>query len=134
MSIYCIQDFKTEFDKLMSKNSYKSLEFKLINYFFDKPISELISGKRLNNSDVTPYIKKRIGGSGGFRGYFLLLIKEESLYLMFVHPKVGARGSSNIDDESKALLYKKVLSCIKDKQLYELTLNNEKNKIVFKKC
>jgi hypothetical protein len=37
-----------------------------------------------------------------------LIIKDEKLYLMFVHPKTGALGSENITDESKAYLYKKV--------------------------
>lgn len=134
MHIYCIEDFKKEFENLVSKNAYKSLESEIIKYFFNKPISKLLSGARLNNSDVTPYIKKRIGGSGGFRCYFLVLIKDESLYLMFVHPKSGPKGSRNLKDDSKAYLYKKVLSCIKEKQFYELTLNSNENKIIFNKC
>jgi len=132
MRIYCIEDFKNEFVKLTSKSSYKHLEPEAIKYFFNKPVKDLLSGIRLNHSNEAPYIKKRIGGSGGFRCYFLVLIKNESLYLMFVHPKSGAKGSSNVKDDSKAYLYKKVLSCIKEKKLYELKLN--KNKITFNKC
>jgi len=133
MQIYCIEDFKKEFNKLISKNSYKSLETEIIKYFFDKPTNELLSGTRLNNSDKIPYIKKRIGGSGSFRCYFFILIKEGSLYLMFVHPKSGSMGASNINDKSKAYLYKKVLDCIQKNQLYTLTLNNSRDKIIFKK-
>lgn len=133
MDIYCLDDFKVEFEKLNSKKSYNTIESDLIKYFFNKSVQELSSGTRLNNSDETPYIKKRLRGSGGFRCYFLLIIKNESLYLMFVHPKTGSKGSENITDESKAYLYKKVLECIKSEDLYKLTLDDTKSKINFVK-
>jgi hypothetical protein len=133
MDLYCLEDFKVEFEKLNSKKSYKTIENDLINYFFDKSTQELASGIRLNNSDDIPYIKKRLRGSGGFRCYYLLIIKDEALYLMFVHPKTGSKGSENITDESKAYLYKKVLECIKSEDLYKLTLNDSKTKINFQK-
>lgn len=133
MDLYCLEDFKVEFEKLNSKKSYKTIENDLINYFFDKSVHELASGTRLNNSDDTPYIKKRLRGSGGFRCYYLLIIKNEALYLLFVHPKTGSKGSENITDESKAYLYKKVLECIKSEDLYKLTLNESKTKINFQK-
>ncbi len=50
---------------------------------------------------------------------------------MFVHPKTGSLGYDNITDESKALLYKKVLQCIHTNDLYELTVENAK--LVFKR-
>lgn len=133
MNLYCLDDFKVEFEKLNSKKSYHTLEKDLIDYFFEKSIQQLCSGTRLNNSDNTPYIKKRLNGRGGFRCYFLLVIKDDSLYLMFVHPKTGANGSENITDESKAYLYKKVLERIKSKELYLLKLNDDKTKIKFEK-
>lgn len=133
MNIYCLEDFKVEFEKLNSKKSYNTIENDLIKYFFDKTLQELCSGTRLNNSDETPYIKKRLKGSGGFRCYFLLIIKNDALYLMFIHPKTGPKGSENITDESKAYLYKKVLECIKSDDLYTLTLNEAKNKLNFEK-
>ena len=131
MKIYCIDEFKTEFTRLKKKKSYETLESDIIEYFFDKNVTDLQSGTRLNNSIDTPYIKKRIKGSGGFRTYFLLIIKEKALYLMFVHPKAGSLGADNITDQSKALLYKKVLECIKSNKLYKLTLNTESNSIDF---
>lgn len=132
MQVYCIEDFKKEFDKLISKKSYKNLESEIIKYFFNKPIEKLLTGVRLNNSDETPYIKKRLGGRGGFRFYFLVLIKQDSLYLMFVHPKTGSNAASNVKDDSKALLYKKILSCIQENKLYRLTLNDGNDKINFR--
>jgi hypothetical protein len=130
MTIFCIEDFKIQFEKLKKKNSYSSIEDDIIEYFFDKKIQDLTSGTRLNNSDDTPYIKKRLNGSGGFRIYFLLIIKKEKIYLMFLHPKTGSLGYDNINDESKALLYKKVLECIKENNLYKVIVENKR--LVFK--
>lgn len=131
MTILCLEDFKTQFEKLKKKNSYSSIEDDIIEYFFNKELQQLISGTRLNNSDTTPYIKKRLKGSGGFRVYFLLIIKDEKVYLMFLHPQTGSLGYENITDESKALLYKKILECIKTNNLFEVTVEN--NKLVFNK-
>lgn len=131
MTIFCLEDFKIQFEKLKKNNSYSSIEKDIIEYFFDKEISQLASGTRLNNSDDIPYIKKRLNGSGGFRIYFLLVIKNERVYLMFLHPKTGSLGYENITDDSKALLYKKVLEGIQTNNLYELTIIN--NKLSFKK-
>lgn len=134
MKIYCLEDFKVEFEKLTSKSTYRDLEKEIINYFFDKKIGQLSSGTRLNNSDDTPYIKKRLKGSGGYRTYYLLLIKDEYLYLMFVHPKSGSLGASNINDESKAYLYKKVLKSIKNNDVYKLKLDERGKYIKFEKA
>ena len=131
MTIFCLEDFKVQFEKLKKKNSYSSIEGDIIEYFFDKEIQQISSGTRLNNSDDAPYIKKRLNGSGGFRIYFLLLMKDENIYLMFLHPKTGSLGYENITEDSKALLYKKVLECIKTNNLYQVSV--EKNKLVFKK-
>ncbi|MEP3371683.1 MAG: hypothetical protein ABJL43_15680 [Maribacter dokdonensis] len=133
MKIFCLEDFKVEFEKLSSKKSYRDIEKEIIDYFFDKSIGELESGVRLNNSDDTPYIKKRLKGRGGYRCYFLLILKKDSLYLMFVHPKTGTSGSSNITDESKTYLYKKIYKSIENQDLYELSLDESKKKIIFSK-
>jgi hypothetical protein len=76
MQIFCINEFKTEFEKLISKKQYSTLEKEIIDYFFHKNMDKLLSGTRLNNSNETPYIKKRLQGKGGFRLYFLVLIRE----------------------------------------------------------
>lgn len=128
MKIFCLEEFKLEFEKIKKKNSYASIESDIINYFFDKNIQELTSGTRLNNSDITPYIKKRLKGSGGFRVYFLIIIKNDHLYLLFLHPKTGSLGYENITDASKAFLYKRVLKCIKENDLYIVTVDNNKLK------
>lgn len=131
MTILCLEDFKIQFEKLKKKNAYASIEADVIDYFFDKEMKDIVSGTRLNNSDDTPYIKKRLNGSGGFRIYFLLVIIKDNVYLMFIHPKTGSLGYDNINDASKALLYKKVLECIKTNNLFNVSVENEK--LVFEK-
>jgi hypothetical protein len=133
MEVFCLEDFKVEFEKLKTKKSYNSIEQDIIDYFFNKNVQELCSGIRLNNSSDAPYIKKRINGRGGFRFYYLLIIKDENLYLMFVHPKTGNMGAENITDESKAYLYKKILDCIKNKELYKMSINSESGCLDFEK-
>ncbi len=133
MNIYCLEDFKQEFDKLSGHKSYQTVEQDVISYFFNKSKEELCSGTRLNNSDQTPYIKKRINGRGGFRLYFLIIVKQDELYLMFIHPKTGSMGAENITNESRNYLYKKVLDSIKSNDLYCLKLNESEDKINFVK-
>jgi len=133
VKIFCLPDFKDRFDNLSKKKPYKTLEQDLIDHFFDKGIEHLKSGVRLNFSEHEPFIKKRLEGRGGYRVYFLLIIKLEAAYLMFVHPKTGPDGADNITDESKAKIYKDVLGCIKTNDLFELTLNELKTKIQFQR-
>ncbi|WP_297097523.1 hypothetical protein [uncultured Draconibacterium sp.] len=125
MNIFCTDRFKIEFEKLLSKKQYRTLKQDFIKYFFNKKIEELLSGTNLNNSKETPYIKKRLRGSGGYRFYFLILIKEENLYLMFLHPKTGPYGAPNINNESKAMLYKDILEKIKSDELFTVTYTNK---------
>jgi len=132
MEIFCIEDFKFEFERLISKKAYNQLEQDIVDYFFNKTDSELCSGTRLNNSNTTPYIKKRLNGRGGFRTYFLVIKIKNCLYLMFVHPKTGSMGAENINDESKAYLYKKVLVSIQSNDVYKIELNSE-NRLTFNK-
>lgn len=48
---------------------------------------------------------------------------------MFLHPKTGSLGFDNITDESKSLLYKKVLDSITTNNLY--IVSKEENKLIF---
>ena len=50
---------------------------------------------------------------------------------MFLHPKTGSLGYDNINDESKALLYKKILNCIRTNNLFKVTV--EDKKLIFEK-
>jgi len=132
MKYYCLEEFKAEFERLIKKKSYRSLERDMIEAFFDKSIGELRAGTRLNNSSEAPFIKKRVGGSGGFRFYYYLLIDRERLYFLFVHPKTGPLGSENITDESKAYIYKGVLEAIKVNELYSVEKSSDGKSLQFR--
>lgn len=81
---------------------------------------------------MNPHIKKRLKGSGGFRIYYYIYVTEDRLYLLFVHPKSGSMGSSNIDDDFKADIIKRLPSAIRDKQLYKLSKDKKGKRILFK--
>ncbi len=131
--LYCIEDFYDEYEKLRKNNSYKEIKQQVIENFLDKDMEALKSDTRLNNSDDFPYIKKRIGGRGGFRVYYLVVVRDSNVYLMFVHPKTGKFGSSNITDEAKKLLFKKVIACIEQDDVFEVTLCRETDELIFEK-
>lgn len=133
MQIFCLEDFKREIQKLTKNNSYSSLEKDIINYFFNKTGEELNNGIILNASLTTPYIKKRLEGSGGFRVYFYLIIKNNCLYLLYIHPKSGKYGSSNVSNEAKKGLLKKVIAALKTDEFYVVTPDHTNIKLNFSK-
>jgi len=51
MQLFCLDDFKVEFEKLISRKSYQDLQKEMMDYFFDKSVEELKSGTRLNNDE-----------------------------------------------------------------------------------
>ncbi len=112
MNVYCLAKFKDEFDKLKRKNSYKDLESQIVNYFFNTTVEKLSTGTRLNHDAYKPYIKTRISGKGGYRFYYPLILIKGDVYLMYVHPKKGVHGQSNIDNNLKKELYKEIIKCI----------------------
>lgn len=47
MRVFCLEDFKIEFEKLRRKKSYDSTEQDIIDYFFGKSVQELSSGVKI---------------------------------------------------------------------------------------
>lgn len=133
MDIYCIEAFKQEVEKLKKNNSYSNLQKEIIDYFFGKTIGELSNGRRLNGHAQDPYIKKRLEGSGGYRVYYLLVIVKENLYLIHTHPKTGKRGKDDISPEETKMFYKDVLAAIDSNDLYKVTHDTSKEKLIFNK-
>lgn len=131
MKIYCLEDFKYQFEKLIRNNSYKSLPSLLVDFFDVDDIEELKKGSLLNSDHITPYVKVRIGGRGGYRLYHLLVIKDNCVYLMYIHPKRGKLGSDNTTKEYRTELYKKVLEAIKNENFYRVNLDKQKKLISF---
>lgn len=127
MEIYALYEFKHQFEKLKKNNSYRGLEKEIVELFFDQNLDEFLkSGANLNNSQEVPFIKKRIKGSGGYRVYYLMIIKDDKLHLMYVHPKTGSAGAENITDEFQAEIYSTVKKAIEEKNLFKVTVENQK--------
>ncbi len=130
MKIFCTAEFEKIFKRLSKKNAYRDLEKEIVEYFFAENI-DFSGGRRLGGHAENPYIKKRLGGSGGYRTYFYIIVKDNSLYLMFLHPKTGPDGSTNITDEAKTQLLRDLISDIKSKRLLCLTKHESKEQLVF---
>ncbi len=130
MKIFCTAEFEKIFKRLSKKNAYRDLEKEIVEYFFAENI-DFSGGRRLGGHAENPYIKKRLGGSGGYRTYFYIIVKDNSLYLMFLHPKTGPDGSTNITDEVKTQLLRDLISDIKSKRLLCLTKHESKEQLVF---
>lgn len=130
MEIFCLEGFKDEFEKLKKNNSYSDLESVVIDTFFNKKPQDFFkSGSKITGSMDSPYIKKRLGGSGGYRCHYLLLIKDEKLYLMYIHPKTGSKGIDNTNANFEKQLYKEIYESIKTGNYYKLSV--DKKSLIF---
>ncbi|WMJ75558.1 hypothetical protein RCC89_20695 [Cytophagaceae bacterium ABcell3] len=68
---------------------------------------------------------------GGYRIYFFVVLCKDDLYLLFLHPKTGADGASNITNEAKAKLLKLVVEAIKTQKLFSVSTDKEKKELIF---
>ena len=133
MDIYCTDEFYQSFEILRGQKAYRGLESEISEHFLNKPIEDLSSGKRLNNSSTHPLIKKRLNGSGGYRIYYLIKISDSIVLLLFVHPKTGPDGSENITDKHYTLISKQAYDALKNNTYFIITLDTKTQKLNFKK-
>lgn len=120
MIIYCIEDFKIEFEKLKSKKQYSDLESLVLDFFLNSTLDKIKTGDLLNGSTIAPFLKKRIPNARGYRVYFLVIVKDEKVYISYVHPKTGPMKATNVTAEHKKHIQKETYSCIVEKSLYTL--------------
>lgn len=120
MNIYCTNEFKFEFDKLVRKKSYKNLEEALVKHFFatNLDIETLRLGINLIKNNERPFIRTRILGSSGYRCYHYLLIKENNVFLSYIHPKTGSRELSNTKKNKNKELLNNLIESIISKDLF----------------
>jgi hypothetical protein len=124
MIVYCTEDFKRAVESFRRKPSYDEIDQLVIEYVFNNKIENLKTGVNLNKSDKIPFIKKRLGGRGGFRIYKLLKLESQEVYLIYIYPKSGPYGTSNFTDEGKTEIYKEGLSCIEGRAIKHLVVLN----------
>lgn len=135
MNLYSTNEAVNTILKLEKKPSHKSIR-KLLFDYFDKEIknSGAFSGKRLNPpSSPYPFVKKRVEGSGGYRIYFYLFIKDSQFVLSAIHPKTSAYSKSTLTVKE---IHEAQKSCIKAKnenRLIKIILNTQKTIIEFEK-
>lgn len=137
MQLYCTEEFKSEFERIIKNNSYRSLEKEIATHYCGTTFKAACNGDLLGvypqtSNPETFYIKKRLNGKGGYRVYLFAVVKKDSVYLAFVHPKTGKYGLDNITAEKKKELLKEVLGAIKSDELYEIKADlGDRNKITF---
>ena len=124
MKIYCLPEFKKVYEKLLKNNSYSDLTKEIISCFNEKDFNDCLTGRVLNQSLENPYIKKDIGGRGGYRLYYLALTKYEKIYFGFVHPKTGSDGSSNTRDDYRNELIKSIYKAIETKDILKVSITS----------
>lgn len=131
MDVYCTRRFQEEFSKLSGKKSYRDLPKVLFKFFDGKSIGEATNGVFLNNNTITPFVKKRLTGSGGYRVYFLSVIVKDTVYLAFIHPKTGSFGSPNLKKGAATGLLSEVLDAIETNQLIKVFFDANSESIGF---
>lgn len=128
MDFDCTPEFKKEFEKLKKNKSYISLVNLLIDFLTDEDY-DFSAGSNLNNNQKTPYIKKRIKGSGGYRLYYYFIIVDNRITLMFIHPKSGSSGFESVSSKKRLQLLEYRETCVKNNDLY--MVEPKENEIVF---
>lgn len=137
MDIFVTDEFIHEVKSILKNNSHCDCESALINSIFTQSIEEIkLNGcKRLGgNPEKSPFLRKRIEGtstgkSSGYRLYFWLMVMEENIYLLFIHPKTGKRSGSNLTTEKQNELVKTFISSRDNSTFIKVELKN--NKIVY---
>lgn len=102
MKLYCTPKFLAEYNHLIKNNSYASLESELIK-LCNSTVQQVASlgTTVLALLGNVLFLKKRLGGSSGFRCYLLTIVVNDEAFLGFVHPKTGSIGGENITDAKK---------------------------------
>jgi len=137
MDIFVTNEFILEVKSILKTNSHSDCEFELINAIFTKNIEEIKQNgcKRLGGDpNKSPFLRKRIesagtGKSAGYRLYFWLMVIEENIYLLYIHPKTGKKSGSNLKTEKQKELVNTFINSRKDSTFIKVELKN--NKIIY---
>jgi len=140
MEFFFTEEFISEFKKIIKGKEHKDLESLFIDEILEKTFDEILyTGTTKQSGDNTNslYIKKRIGKKksgkrGGYRSYISVLIKNQQLYFIFIHPKTGRRAMVKLETEKEIVLIKKLKEDKENNNLIEICLNDERSKIIDK--
>lgn len=124
MEFYCIPEFRSEFNSLLSKNNYCDLSELLFEEFSEINLDDLKSGTNLLPGQGVYYIKRRISGSSGYRIYYVIDEKNNKVYFGFIHPKTGPEGIANIGPKFKKDNFKNIFSAVKNGSLKKVKFSD----------
>lgn len=131
MNVFCLSRFETEFNKLIRKPSYKNLPELLCKHFAGKAIEDIQSGTLLNANSEIPFIKKRLGGSGGYRLCYYVIVLNGNVFLTGVHAKSGSMGFSNYSDAAYKKMKDDFAEAIKSSNYKKVVFDTKKKRISF---
>ena len=134
MKIFCTNRVKKDIEKLEKKPSYSNLRSLLFNYMSKKKTTQdWMEGTRifLGNPNFI-CVKKRLGGSGGYRMYHLITINEDEVTIAALYPKTGSKGGSDLTDDGKTSCIGEALDQISEKNRWEIVLDTNPDSLSFK--
>ena len=137
MTVYWIEEFIAEIDKLQTNNSYSAVLTDVCDFLADKDIAELHQIKDiLKKSDgIYSLNKYRIinsktnkGKSGSYRCICVCLPQKDEIYLGYIYPKTGAQGKENLTAQDFKNIAKAVQVAISTSNLYVLDIISKQYK------
>lgn len=129
MKVYCTDTFRREYLKIIKNKGHRGLGNMIINQVLTQPFSSLATSIVLNGRRDIPFYKKDIGGRSGYRLYCMLVIKDDKLYLLFVHPKKGKYASDNIKSGYYRELEQELIDALTTQNLF--VVSNDRDNLIF---
>jgi len=135
MRFFITPSQNAEIEKYLKKEEYKSCKHDLCNFFSGRSCDEIISSPRLIIvNDSFYFIKSRIqnssfnkGKSSGYRLYYYVCGKTESVYIIGYYPKSGKYGREDLTDTELKIAIKDFSATKKEETLLELDVENHFN-------
>ncbi|MNK36663.1 hypothetical protein D3C87_552180 [compost metagenome] len=130
MEVFCLEEFKASYETLLKNNSYSNLK-NLINTDLINSETPEKHASKISGTLEIPYLKKRLGGSSGYRTYCLYVKVDGKLFLANIYPKTGSKKKNTIGPAEEKRLYNLLLTAIKTEQYFSVKF--EKGDIAFEK-
>lgn len=131
MKLYCLPEFKIEYQKIKKNKKYPDIEEVFRDSFFDKSFEDCAHGDMLYGPVELPFLKKRVPDAGGYRFYFLACPETKCIYFTHVHPKTGPLGYENVGPKYKKEIHNNALQAFKDGSILTVSTNKKTKEIEF---
>ena len=140
MQFFFQQSFINSIRKLLKKKSYRDCEAALIKSLFelsDEKIFSISEAYRVNPSGKNPIAKLRVasdkGKSSSYRLYVFVVIRNGKINFGHLYPKTGSKGQEALSAQEENDVIKSLLKDVKSKNLQEVFLDQQKQKICYSK-